>query len=201
MIDDVAEGRLELGKEGQKVMVTVLVLDILDFSAISENLLPEKIVYLLNTYSDLMVQAVFKNGGILDKSTGDGIIAVFGVPDREPNDRVRAVSAAIAMNSQLTDLNKRFNTQGLPELKIGIGIATGEVVAGRIGSKERMDYTVIGKTVDIASTLQGYCEELGISVVMDDMTATAVQKTYSAKELSSVSIPEEKQPLKIWTLC
>jgi class 3 adenylate cyclase len=198
LVDEVESGRLTLEKEGRKTQVTILFADILDFTSLSEKLLPEKIVYLLNKYSDKMVQVIFAHGGILDKFTGDGLMAVFGVPHSKEDDQLHAANAAIMMKSEIGTLNEHFKDVGLPTIKIGIGMATGEVVAGSISTVDRI--TVIGNPVNLAQQLQSYCKELGAEILVEEITVKAIKDKKTIKEVGAVHLPKKDKPIKVWTL-
>jgi adenylate cyclase len=198
LVNEVESGRLTLEKEGKKIKVTVLFADILDFTSLSEKLMPEKIVYLLNKYSDKMVQVIFAHGGILDKFTGDGLMAVFGVPHSKEDDQLQAANAALMMKSEIETLNVHFKGVGLPMIKIGIGMATGEVVAGSISTVERI--TVIGNPVNLAPQLQSYCKELGAEILVDEITVKAIKDKKTIKEVGAVHLPKKDKPIKVWTL-
>ena len=198
LVNEVESGRIALQKEGQKVKVTVLFVDIHDFTSLSEKLLPEKIVYMLNIYSDKMVQIIFAHGGILDKFTGDGLMAVFGVPYSKEDDQLQAANAAIMMKSEVGTLNEHFKSVGLPTIKIGIGMATGEVVAGSISTVDRI--TVIGNPVNLAPQLQRHCKELGIDILAEEITVKAIKDKKTIKEVGVVHLPKQDKPIKVWTL-
>jgi adenylate cyclase len=126
-----------------------------------------------------MVAAIFEHGGTLDKFIGDGIMATFGTPRPAPDDAQRAVAAALSMLDRLDGLNNRFHADGLPELKIGIGIHSGPAIVGNIGTSARLEYTVIGDTVNTASRLESACKETGdpllVSRAVADQLTVAVE--------------------------
>ncbi len=144
-------GRIQLGGESQTA--AVLFSDIRGFTHMAETLAPQAVVEQLNEYFTEMTELIFENGGTLDKYLGDGLMAVFGAPIPHPDDSLRAVKTAVDMKLELQRLNRGWEARGLPPFHIGIGIATGQVTAGNVGSLRRMDYTVIGDTVNVASRL------------------------------------------------
>jgi adenylate cyclase len=136
--------------------------------AISERLEPEKIVEFLNDYFGSMVQEIFAEQGTLDKFIGDGIMAVFGAPISRPDDPVRAVRAARGMRRGLRAFNARQRARGGVEIDIGIGISHGESLSGNIGSEQRMEYTVIGDSVNLASRLEGLTKNHPYKILIND---------------------------------
>src|SRR5690606_13252914 len=149
----VLEGKVEIKKGGEARQTTVLFSDIRGFTSMSESESPQLIVDMLNEYFELMVEVIFKYEGTLDKFVGDEIMALFGAPVGHPDDATRAVRTAIEMMAVLGELNQLRMGRGEPEIKIGIGINTGEVVAGYLGSSKALEYTVIGDTVNTGARL------------------------------------------------
>ena len=142
---------VKLGGVNQKV--SVMFADIRGFTPLSEKMAPEKIVELLNEYFTRVTDTIFDNGGTLDKYIGDAVMAVFGAPISKGNDAVNSVKAAVEIQKLLVEMNRDAAARSWPELHVGIGINTGIVTAGNIGSPRRLDYTVIGDTVNTASRL------------------------------------------------
>jgi adenylate cyclase len=144
-------GAVRLG--GEKRLVTVLFTDIRGFTALSEGMRPDDMAALLTDYRTEMVDIVFRHGGTLDKFIGDAVMAQWGAPIETPDDPDRAVRAAMEMVAALDRLNERFRADGRPEVQVGIGLNYGEAFAGYIGSESRLEFTVIGDTVNTASRL------------------------------------------------
>lgn len=153
---------------GRKQEVAVMFTDIRDFTALSETMKPEEVVELLKSYHAKMVNIIFQNGGTLDKFIGDGIMATFGTPDSKPDDAYRAVWTGLEMRKALQELNRERETKGLNEIKMGIGIHFGNVIVGNIGTESRMEYTVIGDTVNLASRIESKCKELKTDFLISD---------------------------------
>lgn len=148
--------------------VTVLFSDLRGFTRTGESLAPAELIGQLNAYLEAMVAAIHRHGGVVDKYMGDAILAVFGVPEARGDDARRAVAAAAAMQEALAEHNRQRAARGLPPLRHGIGLHQGPVVAGHVGTPERLQYTVIGDTVNVASRLQTATKDLGYPVLLSD---------------------------------
>lgn len=155
---------------GTRINATVLFCDIRDFTSMSENMPPEATIELLNTYYTLMFEAVTSHGGIVSLMVGDGIMALFGTPQPLDNSAQSAVSAAQDMQAMITMLNDERAMMEEPLLKVGFGIATGEVVAGYAGTDARATYTCIGKTVNLAARLEAHTKSAEHGILFDHET-------------------------------
>ncbi len=193
VMDHLLAGKVALG--GEILEVTVLFTDIRSFTSISEKMDPQSLVGLLNEYFTDMVGIVMQEGGVVDKYIGDAIMAVFGAPVPKPDDAVNAVRAAVRMRQALETLNVRLEARGIPRLRTGIGIHTGEVVAGNIGSEKRMEYTVIGDTVNLASRLESNTKELGVNVLISEDTYARTKDAIIAKAVREITVKGRKQPV------
>jgi adenylate cyclase len=152
-------------------------------------------VGLLNEYFTEMVGIVMQEDGVVDKYIGDAIMAVFGAPVPKPEDAVNAVRAAVRMRRALTVLNARLAERGQAHLATGIGIHTGEVVAGNIGSDKRMEYTVIGDAVNLASRLESSTKELGVSVLISEDTYELTKHVIEARQVREITVKGRKAPV------
>ena len=146
------------------------------------------LVGLLNEYFTAMVGIVIQEDGVVDKYIGDAIMAVFGAPVPKPEDPVRAVRAAIRMRRALAELNVRLEARSLPKLRTGIGIHTGTVVAGNIGSEQRMEYTVIGDAVNLASRLETSTKDLGVDVLISESTYERTKHVVVARPVREITV-------------
>ena len=154
VVEEILKDPEHLVLTGERREATVLFCDIRGFTPLSERMSPEDVVLLLNEFYTLMIETVFKHDGTLDKFLGDAVMAVFGAPIAHPDHAVRAVRTAIAMQEGISVLNAARAKQGKERIQVGIGVSVGEVVAGTVGSGERMEYTVIGDSVNLASRLE-----------------------------------------------
>lgn len=190
--------KLKLG--GDKKDLSVLFSDIRGFTTISEKLTPEELVRLLNEYLTAMTNIVFKYEGLLDKYIGDAIMAVFGAPLDQPDHAERACRTALEMKAELGKLQKKWEAEGRPLINIGVGINTGDMVVGNMGSDMRFDYTVMGDSVNLGARLEGINKEYGTSIVISQYTYERIKDRLFCRELDSVKVKGKHVPVKIYEL-
>jgi adenylate cyclase len=147
-----------------------------------------------------MVESVLHHHGVVDKFIGDAIMAVFGAPVPEPEDPLRAVKAALDMRSRLARINEDFLARGLPEIRAGIGLHSGQVVAGNMGHSERMEYTVIGDAVNLASRLEGMTKELGCDVIVSEDLYLQVKDDVEAEPLRKIQVKGREGEVMVYRL-
>jgi adenylate cyclase len=186
-------GKVELG--GETLKVTILFSDIRSFTTISEKMDAHALVALLNEYFTEMVGIIMRNGGVVDKYIGDAIMAVFGAPVPGPADAANAVRAAVEMRAALITLNQRLAARGMQELRTGIGIHTGEVVAGNIGSEQRMEYTVIGDPVNVAARLETNTKDLGVNVLISEATYLLTREIVETRPVKALTVKGRAEPV------
>ncbi len=187
VLDYVLSNPETMGLGGTRRVASVLFLDIRGFTAYTEGQSPERVVEDLNAWFTEFVAEVFEHGGTLDKFLGDGLMAVFGVPREMPDAPVRAVRAALGILERLERINAR-RPEGAPELRIGVGIAHGVVIAGNIGSEDRMEFTVVGDTVNFAARLQELTKDLNTTLVVSEPVYDAVRGELPFRRLPSVKV-------------
>lgn len=185
---------------GELVPVTVLFSDIRSFTSISENMDPRELLDFLNEYFSGMVESVLSHHGVVDKFIGDAIMAVFGAPVPEPDDPLNAVRAALSMRERLSRINEDFLARGLPEIKTGIGLHSGQVVAGNMGHSERMEYTVIGDAVNLASRLEGMTKELGCDIVVSEDLYQLVKDDINVEPLRPIKVKGRDREIMVYRL-
>jgi adenylate cyclase len=190
--------RARLG--GSRRVMSVLFSDIRGFTTFSEKGQPEEIVAQLNEYFDRMVHVVFAHQGTLDKFVGDAVMALFGAPLDDPRHADHAVEAGLAMLDELATLNGRWAREGRPTLDIGIGINTGEMVAGNIGAESIMSYTVIGDAVNLASRLESLNKQYGTHLIVSDATRGALDGRYDSRALGEVVVKGKTRPVAIFEM-
>jgi adenylate cyclase len=193
VMDHLMSGKVSLG--GETLTVTILFTDIRSFTTLSEKMDAQALVALLNEYFTEMVGIVMSEDGVVDKYIGDAIMAVFGAPVSKPDDALRAVRAAVRMRTALVHLNERLATRGLGPLATGIGIHTGVVVAGNIGSETRMEYTVIGDAVNVASRLESATKDLHAGVLISEDTWALVHDAVDFRAQKPLMVKGRAQPV------
>ena len=181
---------------GKKKRISVLFSDIRGFTALSETMNPDDMAHLLTEYFTEMVECVFANGGTLDKFIGDAVMALWGAPIGTADDPNHAMEAAINMIKELDQLNARWRSAKKPELQIGIGLNVGDAFAGNIGSERRMEYTVIGDTVNTASRL---CSAAGPrEILISDEFRKALAKPPKLVEMPPMELKGKSQPVPVY---
>ncbi|MEQ9000141.1 MAG: adenylate/guanylate cyclase domain-containing protein [Coleofasciculus sp. B1-GNL1-01] len=194
---------------GQKLTATVLFTDLKGFTTITENTDPETLMVWLNDYMNVMAETVLNHNGVLDKFIGDAVMAVFGIPipsttDAEiTQDAIAAVNCAIEMGKNLRSLNQQWQTQGLPTAAMRVGIATGTVVTGSVGSRQRLNYTTIGDSVNIAARLESYDKSIDgglCRILISEETYQHIHDKFTSKFIGTVQLKGRQQSIKIYQI-
>lgn len=194
MLDD--PERQSLG--GVRSHATVVFSDIRGYTTLTRNFSADRSVDFLNEYFSIMVDVIFAHQGVLDKYLGDGMMSVFGIPYERTDDAVRAVRAALDMRKTLADYNKTREASGEPPIRIGIGVCTGDIVSGNIGSKQRMEYTVIGNGVNIASRLENLTKKLDTDLLISESTYEEVKDHFKTECIQGIWIKGAKQAVSVY---
>ncbi len=181
---------------GKKERLTILFSDIRGFTAMSERMDSAAVTRLLNEYFDRMTALIFAHGGTLDKFMGDAILAFFGNPVPQPDHALRAVRTALAMQAAVAELNARWAAEGRPKIGVGVGINTGEVVVGNLGSTRFFDYTVIGDEVNLACRLEEAAP--AGQVLVTNSTYREVEGLVEAAALPPITVKGKSQPVAVW---
>ena len=187
---------VRLGGVNQKV--SVMFADIRGFTTLSERMAPEKIVELLNEYFTRVTDVIFDNGGTLDKYIGDAVMAVFGAPISKGNDALNCVKAAVELQRLVVEMNRDAKARKWPQLEVGVGINTGEVTAGNIGSPRRIDYTVIGDNVNMASRLMNKAK--GGEIIISESTATVLGGAFPLTKLDPLTVKGRSEAITAYTV-
>ena len=194
-----------LGREdgllfGTACTASVLFADVRNFTGLAEQLSARETVETLNELFGELFEAVAAHDGVLDKFLGDGVMAVYGAPLSRGNDAENAVASALAMIDALVAINARRKERGAPELRLGLGVTTGEVVAGTIGSPKRMDYTVIGDSVNLASRLQELTRDYGLDLLVCERTAALVGGRFKVRLVDRIRVRGRTNPCAIYAV-
>lgn len=197
-VSELVNGRVEPSFQGVKKELTILFTDIRGFTTISERLGPQKTAAFLNYYFGKMIPVVFKYGGTLDKLMGDAIMAFFGAPVEYDDHAQRAAQAGMEMLRLVKEI-RSSNIEGTENLAIGIGIATGDVTLGNLGSEEFLNYTVIGDTVNLASRLEGLNKTYGTHILVSSLTASKLTGV-ALREVGEVVVKGKTTPIKVYEL-
>jgi adenylate cyclase len=201
MDPSIADQLLLAGAEvlgGRSVPATVLFSDIRSFTTLTEELGPQATVKLLNEYFEVMVECIQKEGGMLDKFIGDAIMAAFGIPVGHDDDEDRAVRAAVAMIRSLEAWNVTRTNEGKKPVNIGIGLNSDIVLSGNIGSRKRMDFTIIGDGVNLAARLESACKQYAARILISEFTYKKLRGTYRTREIDLVVVKGKTHPVAIY---
>ncbi len=198
VIDEVLKTKGEQLLIGKKQVATILFSDIRSFTSIAEKMSAEELVTALNTYFNIMVSIIIEHKGIIDKFIGDAIMALFGAPVQYEDDPQQAILTGLSMIEALKTFNKNQVRVGKPVFKIGVGLNTGQVVVGNIGSTQKLEYTCIGDTVNLASRLEGLTKVYGVPIIISEFTLSESRNNIKTRELDAVRVKGKIQPVKIY---
>jgi len=190
--------KLKLG--GDKKELTVFFSDIENFTSISEGLPPEKLLDNLNEYLSAMTDIILEHDGMLDKYIGDAIVAVWGAPIVREEHAKLACKASLDMQKKLIELRSNWQSEGKPQFKARIGLNTGFMTIGNVGSHQRLSYTVIGDVVNLASRLEGINKQYGTYIIISQSTYDEVKDAFQVRELDLIRVKGKKEPVRIYEL-
>jgi len=187
--------------EGEQKILTALFSDIRGFTSLSEKMAQKELVPFLDEYFAEMNQIVLEHAGTIDKYIGDAMMVFYGAPVEQPDHALRACRTAVDMILRLEELRVRWKARGLPLINIGIGINSGEMTVGNIGSADRLNYTIMGDHVNLASRLEGVNKEYGTRIIISQFTHDLIrQADFTARELDSVRVKGKETPVTIYEL-
>ncbi len=190
--------KLQLG--GERKFLTVLFSDIRGFTSISEKMESQDLVEFLNEYLTEMTEIVLKYDGTLDKYMGDAIMAIYGAPVEQEDHPARACTSALEMIARLRQLQSVWQAQGKPPIDIGIGLNSGLMTVGNMGSEKRFDYTVMGDNVNLGSRLEGINKQYGTNIILSEYTDALVKEHFISRELDLVRVKGKEEPVRIYEL-
>jgi len=201
----VAENILSSGElaqlSGERRIITIMFTDVRGFTSLSEKMSPEDVVMLLNEYFESMIDIVFKHNGTLDKFIGDGMMVMFGAPVPDENHASNAIRAALKMRDEMEKLALKFQKEKNLNLNIGIGIHTGPAVVGNIGSNQRMQYTAIGDTVNLAARVEASTKEFGVDIlVSQDAKMAGNNPDFRFEKLRDISVKGRETPVMVYSV-
>ncbi|MGE5262459.1 MAG: response regulator [Acidobacteriota bacterium] len=185
---------------GKMVEATAMFSDIRSFTTITESQPPDMTIELLNGYFSHMIQAIGSEGGIVNQIVGDGLMAIFGAPVSQPDHRDRAVRAALKMLSRITDFNREQLERHQVQIRIGIGIASGQVIAGFTGTLARATYTCVGDTVNLAARLESHTKVVGKPLLIDEDTRAGLESHFPIHEEGSVQLKGKTHPVQVYSV-
>lgn len=200
LVEEIVKDPSKLKLGGVRREITVMFSDIRGFTTMSERMSAERLVNLLNEYLTEMTNIILKNRGLVDKYMGDAIMAFWNAPLDEKEHAELACLTALDMNKRLIELRRHWESHGVPLLRIGIGLNTGEAVIGNMGSYDRFDYTAMGDTVNLGSRLEGLTKEYGVSIIIAESTYEKVRNLFVCRELDLVTVKGKREPVKIYEL-
>lgn len=189
-----------LATEGQRRVMTVLFCDVKGFVGVSEEMTPQGLVKVMNRYFSTMSAPIHAHGGIIDKYIGDAIMAFWGSPYPQTDHALCACSCALQMSRGLAKLNVKWKQENRPPIAIGIGLNTGPVNVGNMGSEKRLAWTVMGDNVNLASRLEGITKEYQIQIVISESTYLEVAGKFVCRELDKIKVKGKNQPVNIYEL-
>jgi len=200
LLEELIENPDSLRLGGEKKELSILFSDIRGFTTISENMSPENLIILLNRYFTPMTKCVLENKGMLDKYIGDAVMAFFNAPVDVKDHADAACVCAISMIEKLDTLNEKLREEGSPEIHIGIGLNTAEVIVGNIGSDDKKEYTIIGDGVNLASRVEGLTKAYGVQILMTEFTLAKISDGFIYREMEPVRVKGKDEAVTLYEL-
>jgi adenylate cyclase len=196
LVKEMNETGQSVGVGGESKELTVLFSDVRGFTTISESVEPSELTQLMNGFLTPMTHVIHENRGTIDKYMGDAVMAFWGAPLDDPNHAEHAVKAALEMIEAMKDLRTEFKSRGWPEINIGVGLNTGPMNVGNMGSEFRLAYTVLGDAVNLGARLEGLTKNYGVQIIISEFTQAAVPRI-ACRELDKVKVKGKDLPVTI----
>lgn len=200
VVEDLVDDPTKLSLGGEEREMTAFFSDVAGFSTISENLTPSELVHVLNDYLTEMCNIIIGLEGTVDKFEGDAIIAFWGAPTVQPEHARLACFASIDMNDRLVELRDKWVAEGIPQLKVRMGLNSGPMVVGNMGSLQRMNYTIMGDAVNLAARLEGANKAFGSRMMISESTYRACESEIDARELDTIRVVGKSEPVTVYEL-
>ncbi len=200
VLNEIVRHRADVSLGSRRRMVTVLFSDIRGFTSISEKVEPEQVAEMLREYLTEMTEVVFRHGGTVDKYIGDCIMALYNAPFEDADHAAKAILTGLEFQERTLAVSARWEAKLGVRIRNGVGINTGEAVVGTMGSRQRLEYTAIGDTVNLASRLEGLTKDYGTSIIVSETTAEAVKGRFFTRELGAVAVKGKTLPVKIFAV-
>ncbi|MFB3058249.1 MAG: adenylate/guanylate cyclase domain-containing protein, partial [Gammaproteobacteria bacterium] len=197
LVDEMAEDPTDFSIDGENREMTVLFSDVRGFTTISEGMDPKQLTQLMNALLTPMTRVIHKNRGTIDKYMGDAIMSFWGAPLRDPEHARHALDAALEMMDELKIMQMEFKERGWPEVNMGIGLNTGNMNVGNMGSEFRMAYTVLGDAVNLGSRLEGLTKTYGVNIIVSETTKDSISG-FTFRELDLVTVLGKNEPVAIF---
>ncbi len=201
IVEEIIKDPTALKLGGQRAECTILFSDVRNFTTISEQMAPETLVQMMNEYFDPISREIIAAGGYIDKFIGDAVMAIFGAPKSTPDHPFQACQAALAMQRKVNELAPHFREKfGIPEFKIGIGLHTGPVIIGNMGTSERLNYTVMGDSVNQAARLESSTKGLGVTILMSEQTQSKLPPAIKSRFIEEISVKGKADKIRVYEL-
>ncbi len=200
VVDHLMENVDKLKLGGDKREITVLFTDVRSFTTVSEGLTPEQLGNFINEYLNPMTEIVLKYEGVLDKYVGDEVMAFWGAPLEQPDHARRACETGLDMLAELDKLNRRWESRGMPTIEIGVGVNTGMMWVGNMGSNLRFDYSLLGDNVNLGARLEGTNKQYGTHMIISEHTHNVVKEHFICRQLDSIRVKGKNKPVTIYEL-
>jgi adenylate cyclase len=198
LVDEMARNPESFSMAGESREMTVLFSDVRGFTTISEGLEPKELSSLMNEFLTPLTEVIYRNRGTIDKYMGDAIMAFWGAPLPERDHARLAIRAALEMHRKLAELQPRFKARNWPEIRIGVGLNSGRMSVGNMGSKIRLAYTVMGDAVNLASRLESITKEYGAPIIVGEATRDLAQHDFVFREIDRVRVKGKLEPVAIY---
>jgi len=196
VVDEILKDPEKLALKEERRDVTVLFCDVRGFTSLSERLSPEEVVLLLNEFYTLMIDTTFKHDGTLDKFLGDGVMAIFGAPILHQDHSIQAVRTALAMQAGVAELSRKRVREGKDPIAVGIGVSAGEAVAGTVGTEDRMEYTVVGDSVNLAARLESNAKPG--QILISQRTYKKVEGLVNVRSLGGLKMKGKEEQVEVY---